>query len=197
MSDKRDFLFRFVPQHIRQRLQIDDEALYSTTDQITSRRICDEIRKFVPVDACVVDTTACIGGLTYALTSVFKQVIAIEINDVRYQYLQQNMQLLNISDKVVCLHGDAIDICVSMDAQVIVIDPPWGGPDYKKESQLRLRLSGVDIGEVCTMMFSRNPLVQYIAVKAPININDDTFVMHKVVQKAKLRKMILIILERS
>ena len=200
-ADKRDFLFRFIPQTVRKNLLLDDEAVYSTTDQVTARRMCDELVKFIPPHNTVVDATACVGGLTYTLTSVFRKVIAIEIDAIKYQYLKSNMDLLCVSDSVECVHGDALDVCKGLDVAAIIIDPPWGGPQYKKEQSIRLRLGNKDIAEVCLQFFNENPQVTIIGLKVPTNFDEGAFkeeiLPHKVIHKAHLRKMHVIIIAKK
>ena len=201
-QDKRDFLFRFVPQTLRYSILIDEEAMYSTTDQVTSRKICDEIVKFAGCNATVVDATSCIGGLTYALACVFNKVIAIEMDDLRFKFLQENMRLLQVSDKVTCYKGDALHICDKLEASVIVVDPPWGGPEYKLTPSVQLTLGGRDISDVCIILLKNNPSVHAVALKVPINFDEVSFktcvesVGHTIAQKAKLRKMYLFIITR-
>lgn len=202
MQDKRDFLFRFVPQNIRHELYIDDEAFYSTTDQVTARKICEELTKFVPREATVVDATACIGGMTYTLTNYFRKVIAVEIDDVRFKYLQTNMQLLSVSDVVECVKGDALDVCQKLQATAVILDPPWGGPDYKNAPSVSLCLSGRDLGDVCVFLYHTNPQLKILALKVPVNFDESSFKariepMYKIIQKTKLRKMYLIIVARD
>lgn len=199
MIDKRKFLFRYVPQALRNILMMDEEAMYSTTDQVTGRKLCDELNKYVPSESTVVDATACIGGLTHSLTHVFRKVIAIEIDTVKFDYLKTNVSTLGIDDSVECIKGDALDICRNMNASAIILDPPWGGPEYKKIDSVSLSLSGVDIADVCCRMFELNPLVNIIGLKVPVNFAEELFAQrigpHKIVHKAKLRKMWLLIIQ--
>lgn len=201
MADKRDFLFRFVPQATRRQLLMDEEAMYSTTDQVTARKLCDELSKLVPQTATVIDATACVGGLTYSLTNVFRHVIAVEIDDLRYNYLKFNMELLGVGAAVQCVHGDAINVCVGLNASAIIIDPPWGGPEYKNIPNISLKLGDIALADVCMILFRNNPLVQVVAIKVPTNFDDASLICKKetytIINKARLRKMSIIIVQRS
>jgi tRNA G37 N-methylase Trm5 len=200
--DKRDFLFRFVSPAIRYNILVDEEAMYSTTDQVTSRKICDEISRFTGNQATIVDATACVGGLTYTMAGIFHKVIAIELDPTRFEYLQENMKLLQVSDKVECLHGDALELCKQLEAAVIVLDPPWGGPEYKNSPLVNLTLNDINISDVCIHMFKNNKAISFVAIKVPTNFDDVTFKNcieregYALVQKAKLRKMYLLIVKR-
>lgn len=198
-ADKRDFLFRFVPQTIRRQVLMDEEAMYSTTDQVTARKLCDEISKFVPQTSTVVDATACIGGLTYSLTHVFRRVVAIEIDYTRYEYLNRNMELLGVKSIVNCVYGDAMQVCIGLDAAAIILDPPWGGPEYKNIPNLSLKLGHFDLVDACTLLFENNPVVNIIAIKVPTNFDDTSLTcsMFSIVRKSRLRKMDIIIVQRN
>jgi tRNA G37 N-methylase Trm5 len=180
---------------------MDEEALYSTTDQVTARKICDELCLFVPSHATVVDATACVGGLTYTLTNTFQKVIAIEIDETRYRYLKSNMELLNVSNQVECICGNVLDIAVGLNASLIIIDPPWGGPEYKTHPQVSLDIGGMNIAAACMLLYTNNPTVEVIAIKTPINFNEDVFrstlLGCTIVHKAKLRKMCILILKKT
>lgn len=202
MIDKRDFLFRFVPQAVRTNLQLDEEALYSTTDQVTGRKICDELSKYVNSNATIVDGTACIGGLTYTLTNAFRRVIAIELDARRFGYLRNNMELLNVASAVCCIQGDVLSVAKNVDASAIILDPPWGGPEYKNLDSVRLQLGNQDISHACAILLENNPRVNIIAIKVPINFDETYFKDiieqkgHTIVHKARLRKMALIVVSR-
>lgn len=178
---------------------MDDEAMYSTTDQVTARKMCDELSKFIPQTASIIDATACIGGLTYSLTNVFRRVIAIEIDKTRFDYLVSNMALLGVSSAVNCVHGDAMQVCVGLDASAIVIDPPWGGPEYKNMPNISLKLGNIGLADVCSSLFKNNPMVLIIAIKVPTNFDDTSLASdtYAIINKARLRKMNIIIVQRT
>jgi len=191
---KRDFLFRQLPHSIRAYLKLDDESLYSTTDQLTADRITKDILKFVPKTSTITDATACIGGTAFAFSKEFQHVYAIELNSTRFQYLQHNMTALNVTN-VQSIGGDALDICTRLTQDVIFIDPPWGGPEYKNVPCLSLYLSGIPLRDVCRWM---HPHANYIVIKVPTNFDEAQFVentpfMTLIYKNATLRKMHLLI----
>lgn len=196
--DKRDFLFRYVEPPIRSQLRFDEEAFYSTTDQLTANKIARIICKIVSTDAVVTDATACIGGATLAFANVFSKVYAIELDPTRYEYLRHNMTILQIMSKVHCILGDALNICPKMRQDVVFLDPPWGGPEYKTMERVSLYLSGVKLSEVCRKI---SVSTKYIALKVPTNFDEATFrkeiddYASVIVCETQLRKMHLLILE--
>lgn len=196
--DKRDFLFRFVEPPIRSQLRLDEEAYYSTTDQLTANKISKIIARIVSADAVITDATACIGGATYAFAQMFARVNAIELDKGRYDYLRHNITILGMAHKVRCVCGDAMEICPVTRQDLIFLDPPWGGPEYKTMERVSLSLSGLPLSEVCRTFA---PSTTYIALKVPTNFDDVSFRAETadfadvVVHETQLRKMHLIILK--
>jgi len=195
--DKRDFLFRFVPLNQRSKLLMDEESLYSTTDQLTADKISRELLKLIPATSTVTDATACVGGSAYSLSKVFASVNAIELDKTRYEYLVNNIKLLG-SENIQCIYGDALEECKNLKQDLIFLDPPWGGPEYKRQEKVSLELSNIKISEVCEKL---SPYTKFIAIKAPTNFDETTFnestknVLKMVYKNIHLRKMNLLVYE--
>ena len=199
---KRDFLFRGVQATIRDALILDEESLYSTTDQVTAEKIASDLSTFLPNTATVTDATACIGGSTFAFANVFERVNAVEIDPMRFEYLKHNLVTLkcDIMSNIVCINGDAIVECERMPGgqDAIFIDPPWGGPEYKNKGKVSLYLSGVPLADVCKNFATHT---RYIVLKVPVNFDEANFMaatmdaltlIHK---NTHLRKMHLLIFQ--
>jgi 16S rRNA G966 N2-methylase RsmD len=197
--DKRDFLFRFVPHVQRTHLRFDDEALYSTTDQLTADKITKELLKHVPSTATVMDATACIGGSAYSMARQYAKVIAVEIDAKRFQHLQYNMCILG-KQNVQCIHGDAMQVCQTTTQDLIFLDPPWGGPDYKNTDKLTLALCNKPLHEVAWELIS---FATFLAIKVPTNFDLASFTKetHTFMELrscvTNLRKMHLLIFQRK
>lgn len=195
--DKRDFLFKFLPKTIRNQIKLDDEALYSVTDQQTADKITSELLKFVPANAVVTDGTACVGGNTFSFSRSFRFVNAVELEPIKYKYLKHNMNLLGV-DNIACYKGDILEYVSMLEQSLLFLDPPWGGPDYKTKHNVELSLSGVPLEEVCQRLI---PYTTYIAIKTPTNFNIERFVekthlyMTLIYTNLKLRKLCLYLFE--
>ena len=196
MEDKKDFLFRFINLDKRKKLKLDDEALYSVTDQYTADRISRDIQKTLPNIQSITDATACIGGNTFSFSKFFKQVQAIEIDYIRYQYLVYNMEVLE-ANNITCHHGDLMIECHRMINELIFLDPPWGGTEYKTKDKIDLFLSEIELSEVCDHI---KHSTKYIALKVPVNFNEVGFVektpfLKMIYRNPDLRKMHLLIFQ--
>lgn len=90
-----------------------------------------------------IDLTASVGGMTLGLakTRFFSQVIGIEIDPDRAELCRQNMtkHMCGISDNngtVEIRTMDAMEAIPTLPQRsCLVIDPPWGGENYKKKAR--------------------------------------------------------------
>ena len=80
MDYKKKFLFKYVPQNIRNNLKLDEEAYYSVTDQTTADTISNELLNNFPDVKIITDGTACIGGNTYSFSKYFKKTFFYYFN---------------------------------------------------------------------------------------------------------------------
>lgn len=174
--DKRDFLFRFVAPEIRIQLRFDEEAFFSTTDQLTADRISKSLLTFIPRTSLVVDATACVGGNTYSFAQHFARVRAFELDPRRAEMLAHNLRILGVSHNTRVMCGDAAQLCRREGpCDLVFVDPPWGGPEYKNQEEVDLFLAD----RVPLEVFCREvaPYTSYISIKVPKNFACDRFVM--------------------
>lgn len=195
MENKKDFLFRFIQPELRSKLLLDNEALYSVTDQYTANKISRYIKRNIPDINTIMDGTACIGGNTLSFTKTFSNVIAVEIDFTRYSYLCHNMHILG-TNNVSIYNENVINVCKHTTQDMIFIDPPWGGPNYKSKHRINLYLGNKELSSVCIEIA---PYTKYIAIKVPTNFDIDTFnnntssIMTQIFRNTDLRKMHLLI----
>lgn len=192
--EKRDFLFRFVPAAQRHQLRLDNEALYSTTDQLTADKITKDLLRYIPKSAKVADATACIGGNTYSFAQHFSTVHAYELDPVRAAYLAHNVRVLN-AQNVTVICGDVLRR-IREHYELVFVDCPWGGPEYKQSESVRLFLSGKPLEDVC---FQLSNYASHIALKTPTNFAEAEFLqetapfLELLYKNIHLRKMNLLL----
>lgn len=195
MDDKRDFLFRFIPIDKRKLLKLDEEALYSVTDQYTSDKISKEIKRVCPDVKIITDGTACIGGNTYSFSKYFDKVQAIELELQKYEFLIHNLTVLDTKN-INIYHGDCTMIIPTLFQDLIFLDPPWGGPNYKDKKTVDLYLSDIKLEHICKLF---KKYTKYIALKVPLNFDVEPFneatksYMTLIYKNTELRKMQLLV----
>jgi tRNA/tmRNA/rRNA uracil-C5-methylase (TrmA/RlmC/RlmD family) len=197
---KVDFFFRNVPTAIRNKIKLDQEALYSVTDSETADKMTSIISRLPGVSrsSTITDLTACVGGNVVSFARVFRNVNAVEIDPVRFKLLKYNVsEILGDENNVVFRQGDAIEEAALLRQDVIFIDPPWGGTDYMKCCDpLNLYLSGRNIGELCENVFGKN--ARHVAIKVPVNFDVNHFkkqISVPVQVRRDFRKMILLLID--
>jgi 16S rRNA G966 N2-methylase RsmD len=118
--------------------------------------------------------------------------MAFEKDPLRSKLLKHNMSALGVSAKVTIKCGDSYHLCQQQNQKLVFVDPPWGGPDYKRNPNIELFMSEIPLWKFCKTVA---PFTQYIAVKAPTNFNESKFIqdtsvfMNLVHKNVQLRKM--------
>lgn len=153
------------------KLRITDEGSYSITRRRDADRIINvliyalkDLRKLT-----ITDGTACIGGDTLNFAMNFGHVHSIELKDDNFDVLTNNVNVYGFNN-VTLHHGDSTKL-FNWNTNVLYIDPPWGGKDYKKHRDLDLILSGKRLDVWLEEILSRRNRPQYIVLKLPVNYN--------------------------
>ena len=64
---------------------------------------------------------------------------------------------------------------------LVFIDPPWGGPSYKKEDNVTLKLDGINVLDIIDSIYH---FTRFVALKVPNNFDDtklsENFWNHKI-----------------
>ena len=118
----------------------------------------------------ITDGTASIGGNVIGFyLNGFGQVNSCEINPVSSQILLHNLLVYSLpTDNVYCC--DYMTIYKHLKQDVVFLDPPWGGADYKKSTSLDLYMSGVDVSDL-TITLLKNHMACLVSLKVPYNFN--------------------------
>ena len=178
-------------------LQIDSIGKYSITVPKIADLITDIIYSVVKTkDIVITDCTSGVGGNVISFANKFKHVNAIEISKERFDMLENNINVYKLTN-VICLNVNCLDIIFTLKQDLIFIDPPWGGRDYKEKQNLRLNLGNIGI-EKLSNMFLNNKICNYVVLKLPTNYDlnylRNTIDEDKRIIINKLNKMLLIII---
>ncbi len=57
-------------------------------------------------------------------------VIAIDIDPVKISCARHNAQVYGVADRIEFIVGDFLVLADHIQADVVFLSPPWGGPDY-------------------------------------------------------------------
>lgn len=148
-----------------------EEGLYSITRKKDAERIINLMKHIVGdlSTKTITDSTGCIGGDTIHFAENYKFVHSIEVSNENFKCLHNNVGLYNF-DNVALHNGDSVNL-FNWKTDVLYIDPPWGGPQYKEGNNLDLFMSNKRIDEWLEQILVRKNRPNYIFMKLPYNYN--------------------------
>ena len=57
-------------------------------------------------------------------------VIAVDIDPVKVEYARHNAAVYGVADRIEFIVGDFLKVAPTLQADVVFLSPPWGGPRY-------------------------------------------------------------------
>ncbi|XWV24854.1 putative RNA methylase [Tupanvirus deep ocean] len=164
------------------------------TEKWRSKPLEKKMKKLV-----ITEMTAGVGGNVLNFAKYFKYVNAIEIDTIRYNFLNKNIKLYGYQN-VNCYNADSLNLLIDKDdivQDIIFFDPPWGGKNYKLHTSLRLNFGEHTIEKVCKILFGR-PRNKMIVMKLPKNYDFD-YLMDELkeyhVSKIILDRMVIVVIK--
>ena len=152
----------------------------------------------------IIDSTACIGGDSLSFSKYFKNILSIEKDKIHFKILENNINICEANNVKIILN-DFISFIEKQQLyksyQILFMDPPWGGPEYKNAEKLDLFLYNdknikLNINEIINSYINK---FKYIILKCPINFNlNKTNYLYKHIYTFKTndKKLQLIIFEK-
>jgi len=106
---------------------VDAQALYS----ITPEKIAIKHAKRVK-DKVILDAFGGVGGNAIAFAQFCRKVYMIELDNNRMKMAKNNAHVYGVENKITFIHGDYFEEAPKVKADVVYLDPSWGGPEYKR-----------------------------------------------------------------
>jgi predicted RNA methylase len=152
-------------------LKSDIEGLYSLSHK-EDADVLSNIIKDKYGNIKILDGTAGIGGNSISFGINFKNVISVEKDKVRFDFLVENIKNANLNIELI--NCSVIDYIKNNNEtfDLIFLDPPWGGPNYKYEKSLSLSLDTIPL---CKIITDLKLLKKIIVLKLPFNYNLNEF----------------------
>lgn len=151
------------------KIMFTNESIYSSSRSKGSKRLIDVIEKYYDTDnVTITDGTANIGTDAINLSTKFKNINAVEISKINFQALKNNIKVFNLEDKVKYYHADINVKIKELSQDIIYIDAPWGGPEYKNSKSLDLFLGSTNIID---FYLNNRLLADTFIFKVPYNYN--------------------------
>lgn len=181
------FKFKYFPNVEKvdlTKIKITTEGVYSVSDNIGSSKLVSLIeRYFKSKDLIITDTTGNNGSDTIALGLNFTHVNSIEIDPTNFIALQHNVKKVYNLNNVDLYNGNSIEILKKLNQDVIYVDPPWGGSDYKNSEHIELYMDGKSMGEIFNEFRSNTKLFVF---KLPKNYNFTKFIQMTLAHKYQI-----------
>jgi len=149
-------------------LKSDQEGLYSLSHKLDAD-LLSKILKDKFNDIKIMDGTASIGGNSISFGKHFSNVISVEINEIRFSMLLENLKNNSLNNLTYC--GDFMNF-LDLDFNLIFLDPPWGGPNYKLKKILTLEMDNISLKEITKTLKSKGKIV---VLKLPYNYDMNDF----------------------
>jgi len=158
-------------------IQMDRVSLFS----VTPARQADEMTKIllslpgISSESTITDGTACVGGNTVSFARFFAHVNAVEMDAKRCDMLINNVEVCRKHARakggdfpafVKFFSENSLDLIPRLRQDIVFLDPPWGGKDYKSKTTVPLFLSSKPIHEVVIYCLRHT---KYVALKLPKN----------------------------
>jgi predicted RNA methylase len=171
---------------------VDDVALFSITPapdaDIMSRLIAglDDVdpQKLgrLPV---ITDGCACVGGnvISFACSGRFSKVNAVEFDQKRADMLKHNVSVIEGRKEssppaaTSVKSGSYLDLMRELHQDIVFLDPPWGGPEYKDVARVPLYLGNRHLADIVADLSRASSAsvngTRYVVFKAPKNFDID------------------------
>ena len=168
----------------KSKLQLTTESLYSVSGKDGALFIRDIIYYHMKKNRniTITDGTGNVGSDTLMLAQFFKQVNSIEIDSINYEALKNNINIYKYTN-INLINGNAIEQINKLSQDVLLIDAPWGGPNYKKHQQLKLYLDNLELADIYNQF---KHLIRLFVVKVPFNYNINNLISSTLIDNLKI-----------
>ena len=155
----------------------DEEGLWSLSLPNDANKISKIILNEFGKNIVILDGTAGLGGNVISFCNYFSYVFGIEINNNRYKLLKNNIEqnkLLNIE----IINNNSLELIIenyfNKNINCYFFDPPWGGPNYKKFKNIKLKLGDYSLINLINIIKNINKK-KSIIFKLPNNYDLEEF----------------------
>jgi len=175
-------------------IRVTDIGLYSITKKNEAYFISNLITKYFGENKITItDSTACCGGntISFLLHPQIQKVNSVEINDLHFEILVNNINLYKNSNKVHTYKGNYLFYAKSLEQDVIFYDLPWGGRQYIEKEDLILGLTSNDgtFVSLSTIINQMKDRAKLQVLKIPLNFAFSLFLKEIDYTKIKIHKI--------
>lgn len=186
-STRKKSLFPYAKGVAYDKLMMTPEGEYSITTRDDGKVLLKHMKSVLGdlSKKTITDLTGNVGGDTILFGLHFKEVHSIEIDSDNFAALQNNVETFGLKN-VKLYHGDSTKL-FNWKSDVVYVDAPWGGPDYKNKSNLDLFLGDTRVDVFVKDILARENRPEYVFLKVPRNYNFDRLSEFEFTEKFRIR----------
>ncbi|XP_032681835.1 trimethylguanosine synthase isoform X2 [Odontomachus brunneus] len=110
-------------------IQLDKESWYSVTPERIAKQIARRCKCNV-----IVDAFCGAGGNAIQFAFTCNKVIAIDIDPKKIECARNNAKIYGVEEKIEFIIDDFLKVAPGLEADIVFLSPPWGGPKYSDSS---------------------------------------------------------------
>jgi 16S rRNA G966 N2-methylase RsmD len=180
-DDFKSKYFPFVKNINYSDIMVTTEGKYSISDNSSSDILVELIGKyFKSKNLIITDGTGNNGSDTIALALVFKTINSIELDETNFKALENNVKQVYKLSNVNLYKGSSLDFFKKKYQDVIYLDAPWGGTQYKENSRIELYMDGKDLGQIYN---ENKKYTKLFIFKLPKNYDFTNFIQKTMITK--------------
>lgn len=126
----------------------------------------------------ITETNGGLGGFSLALLNEFDTINIVELNPTHYSIIKNNLTMYGYTNKnekkITIYEADYLNKMLSLEQDIIICDPPWGGKNYINNQHMKLGISNIDITYIINILGFRNKFKIFIFL-APKNFDFNSF----------------------
>jgi hypothetical protein len=130
------------------RLRLTRYAMYATSLPDHTEFLLDVLKCYFKNlrDLTVTDATACIGGNSRIFVGKFKHTNIVDISKLHIDILKHNFEVLGLGrvGGYTIINKNYLTVGPGLKQDIIFVDAPWGGVDYKIQNNKSLYLKDED-----------------------------------------------------
>lgn len=153
------------------KLKMTPEGEYSITKRKDGDLLLAHMKSMIKgiKNKSITDLTGNVGGDTILFGLHFKHVKSIEMNSENFDALKNNVDVFGLQNVELVL-GDSTKL-YNWKTDILYLDPPWGGPEYKEKKELDLYLGDERVDTLLHRILKETWKPDYIFMKLPANYN--------------------------
>ena len=174
------YLFKGLPMNFIKKIQLDLESLYSITKYSYANKISKFIMKLPGIDhtSTILECMSCVGGNSISFLEYFSKNIFVEKDPDKASMLINNLQNYKEYSKkqlgeYSVINNDILNVIQNKEhdfirngCDVVFVDPPWGGTNYKHSKKLKIKIGEHSLAEFVALFRS---ITRYVIFKLPFN----------------------------